>query len=77
MKCIQFLMFVQNMAKDHLWDETTQKLYWVDILKGIYYKADIISSSVEKYTIGQALGSPGFKRKRRINHGSSRWIRVF
>jgi sugar lactone lactonase YvrE len=46
-----------------LWDEVTQKLYWVDILRGDYYKADSTSLVVEKYIIGQPLGVLALREK--------------
>jgi len=39
-----------------VWDSFEQKLYWVDLLKGIYFKAYISSNEVEEFSIGQSLG---------------------
>lgn len=39
-----------------VWDPVAQKLYWVDLLRGKYFKTNVDGHSVEEFTIGQPLG---------------------
>jgi D-xylonolactonase len=49
-----------NSSAEHgegpVWDPISQKLYWVDLLQGIYFKGDLSSSTMEEFSIGQPLG---------------------
>ena len=54
---------VSEHGEGPLWDEITQKLYWVDILRGHYYKADVTTFILEKYAIGQPLGVLALREK--------------
>ncbi|MDW7693546.1 SMP-30/gluconolactonase/LRE family protein [Flammeovirgaceae bacterium SG7u.111] len=39
-----------------VWDEKAKKFYWVDLLRGKYYKADANTGVVKGYEMGQPLG---------------------
>ena len=49
-----------NASVEHgegsVWDPVSQKLYWVDLLQGTYYKADISTNEVDIFSVGQPLG---------------------
>lgn len=59
-----------NMSLEHgegpIWDPLGQKLYWVDLLQGKYYKADVFTNKVEIFSVGQPLG---FLALRKNNDG--------
>ncbi len=39
-----------------VWDALHHKIYWVDLLKGLYFKGDLKDNTIEDYSIGQPLG---------------------
>lgn len=39
-----------------VWDTVEQKLYWVDLLQGKYFKADISTNEIKEFSVGQSLG---------------------
>lgn len=48
-----------------VWDPIAQKLFWVDLLQGKYFKADVKNNSVEEYSIGQPLGFLALRKNNR------------
>jgi len=56
-----------NSSAEHgegpLWDPINKKIYWVDLLKGIYFKGDLSSTLIEEYSIGQPLGFLALREK--------------
>lgn len=47
---------VTEHGEGPVWDAVENKLYWVDLLKGDYLKADIHTGEVKRFHIGQPLG---------------------
>lgn len=49
-----------NISAEHgegpVWDAIDQKIYWVDLLQGVYFKGDLKDNTIEDYSIGQPLG---------------------
>lgn len=45
------------LGEGPVWDETLEKLYWVDILSGEYHLYDPATRSLETFEIGEHLGA--------------------
>lgn len=39
-----------------VWDAVSQKIYWVDLLQGNYFKGDLSSGIIQEFSIDQPLG---------------------
>lgn len=39
-----------------VWDAVHQKIYWVDLLQGIYFKGNLRDNTIEEFSIDQPLG---------------------
>ncbi|MEM6378325.1 MAG: SMP-30/gluconolactonase/LRE family protein [Bacteroidota bacterium] len=40
-----------------VWDEKTAQLYWVDLLRGKYFRGNLVNDTLVNYAIGQPLGA--------------------
>ncbi len=47
-----------------VWDVHGQRLYWVDLIQGKYYRGDPKKDMVKTYEVGQPLGVLALRRKR-------------
>lgn len=49
-----------NSSADHgegpVWDPVAQKIYWVDLLQGFYFKGDLQENTMERFSVGQPVG---------------------
>lgn len=52
-----------ELGEGPLWNASQQKVYWVDIKKGLFFIGDPDSQEVEQHTIGKQLGSLAFREK--------------
>ncbi len=65
MKVAALFHTIVEHGEGPLWDSVGQKLYWVDLLQGTYYKGDIYTNRVEEFSIGQPLGFLALRKNRR------------
>ncbi len=60
-----------------VWDPEAQKLYWVDISEGKFFKGDINSDTVETFNVGQPVGVLALINERRVIMGMRDGIGIF
>ncbi|KAG1657633.1 Regucalcin [Nymphon striatum] len=53
-----------------VWDALHHKIYWVDLLKGLYFKGDLKDNTIEDYSIGQPLGFLALRENQEEQHNS-------
>lgn len=47
---------VTEHGEGPLWDPVGQQLYWVDLLQGLFFTADLVTGAVGSRSVGQPLG---------------------
>jgi len=65
MKATPIFDTITEHGEGPVWDAVDQKLYWVDLLQGKYYKADISTNMVEEFSVGQPLGFLALREKQK------------
>lgn len=54
---------ISELAEGPLWDERTNSILWVDILKGDVHELEITSKSIKTYALNQCVGSVALSQK--------------
>lgn len=54
------------LAESPVWDEKTQSLYWVDILKAQIFRYEMSSETITEWQLGEHIGSIGLATHNRL-----------